>query len=138
MTQELTTQNLAPLNTRPRFMVDTPPYMHRGHTMNAMVRDTLIAMLPAAALAVWYFGIPALRVMALAAGAACLVEALWQKLLGRPIRAYDGTALVTGLLFAFLLPAGSPWWLVVTRRRNRVFILVGDCGFFFQNALAFH
>ena len=114
MTQELKTQNLTPLNTRPQFVVDTPPYLHRGYTMSGMMRDTLIAMLPAAALAAYYFGIPALRVMALAAGTACLTEALWQKLLGREIRVYDGTALVSGLLFAFLLPAGAPWWLVVT------------------------
>lgn len=114
MTQELKTHDLTPLNTRPQFVVDTPPYIHRGYTMNGMMRDTLIAMLPAAALAAYYFGIPALRVMALAAGAACLTEALWQKLLGQEIRVYDGTALVTGLLFAFLLPAGAPWWLVVT------------------------
>lgn len=114
MTQALKTQDLKPLNTRTQFVVDTPPYMHRGYTMSGMVRDTLIALLPAAALAAYYFGIPALRVMALAAGTACLTEAVWQKLLGREIRIYDGTALVTGLLFAFLLPAGAPWWLVVT------------------------
>lgn len=114
MTQELTPQELTPLNTRPQFVVDTPPYMHRGYTMAGMMRDTFIALLPAAALAVYYFGIPALRVMALAAGSCALVEALWQKLLGREIRIYDGTALITGLLFAFLLPAGTPWWLVVT------------------------
>ena len=114
MTQELKTQTLTPLNTRPQFVVDTPPYMHRGYTMSGMMRDTLIALLPAAALAAYYFGIPALRVMALAAGTACLTEAIWQKLLGREIRVYDGTALATGLFFAFLLPAGAPWWLVVT------------------------
>lgn len=114
MTQELKTQNLTPLNTRPQFVVDTPPYLHRGYTMSGMLRDGIIALLPAAALAVYYFGIPALRVMALAAGTACLTEALWQKLLGRAVTIYDGTALVTGLLFAFLLPAGAPWWLVVT------------------------
>lgn len=114
MTQELQTQNFTPLNTRPQFVVDTPPYMHRGYTMSGMMRDTLIALLPAAAMAVYYFGIPAARVMALAVGTAALTEALWQKLLGRELRIWDGTALVTGLLFAFLLPAGAPWWLVVT------------------------
>lgn len=114
MTQELKTHNLTPLNTRTQFVVDTPPYMHRGYTMSGMTRDALIALLPAAALAAYHFGLPALRVMALAAGAACLTEAVWQKLLGREIRVYDGTALVAGLLFAFLLPAGAPWWLVVT------------------------
>ncbi|MDR0338913.1 MAG: RnfABCDGE type electron transport complex subunit D [Desulfovibrio sp.] len=98
---------------RPRFVVETPPYLHRGYTISGMMRDTFIALLPAAAMAVYYFGIPALRVMCLAAGVCALTEALWQKALGQTVRVYDCTALITGLLFAFLLPAGAPWWLVV-------------------------
>jgi electron transport complex protein RnfD len=93
--------------------VDTPPFLHRGHTIEGMSRDVAIALLPAAAMAVWTFGIPALRVMALAAGVCVLAEALWDKALGRDLRLYDGTSLTTGLLFSFLLPAGAPWWLVL-------------------------
>ena len=66
MTQE--TKHLTEI--RPYFVVDTPPYLHRGYTMQAMMRDTALAMLPAAAMAVYAYGIPALRVMALATGAA--------------------------------------------------------------------
>lgn len=109
MTQQETT--LTPI--RPRFVVDTPPFIHRGYTFEGMMRDTCIALLPAAVMAVYYFGIPALRVMALATGVCILAEALWDKLLGRELRIYDGASLVTGLLFAFLLPAGAPWWLVI-------------------------
>ena len=107
MTQELT-------EIRPLLVVGTPPYMHLGYTLDDMMRDSFIALVPAAAMAVYYYGIPALRVMALAVGACILTELLWQKALSRETRIYDRTALVTGLLFAFLLPAGAPWWLVVT------------------------
>lgn len=99
---------------RPRFVVDTPPYLHRGYTVGGMMRDMGIAMLPAMVMAVYYAGIQPLRVIALAAGSCVLAQMVWEKLLGRPSRIYDGTALITGLLFAFLLPAGAPWWLVLT------------------------
>ena len=110
MTQSSSTQT----RVTPLFVVETPPYIHSPYTINGMMRDTFLALLPAAALAVWTFGVPAFRVMALAAATAVLTEALWQRLLGRPLRIHDGTALISGLLFAFLLPAGAPWWLVVT------------------------
>ena len=109
----MTQQQSALTEIRPHFVVDTPPFMHRGYTVNGMMRDMLIALVPAAAAAIYYYGIPAFRVMALAAGASILTQALWEKILGRPIRVFDGSALVTGSLFAFLLPAGAPWWLVV-------------------------
>ncbi len=94
------------------FTVETPPYIHCGRTIQTMMRDTLIALAPAAIMAVISFGLPAFRVMALATGTAVLVEALCLYVQEREIRIYDCTALVTGLLFAFLLPAGAPWWLV--------------------------
>ncbi len=97
----------------PLFVVDTPPYMRSGTTLHTMSRDTVLALVPAAVCAFFAFGLAPLRVMALAAGTAILVEALCQRMAGRDIRIHDGTALVTGLLFAFLLPAGAPWWLAV-------------------------
>jgi len=109
MTQEKTLTEI-----RPRFVVYTPPFMHRGYTVNGMMRDMIIALAPAAAAAVWQYGIEAFRVMALAAGVCVLTQAVWEKILGRQSRVFDGSALVTGLLFAFLLPAGAPWWLVAT------------------------
>ena len=108
MTQQTTLTEI-----RPRYVVDTPPFMHQGYTVNGIMRDMVIALAPAAAAAIYYYGIPAFRVMALAAGTCVLTQALWEGILGRPSRGFDGSALVTGLLFAMLLPAGAPWWLVV-------------------------
>ena len=95
------------------FVVDTPPYIHKGRTIQTMMRDTLIALAPAALLACIAFGLTAFRVMALAMATAVFVEAFCLGIQKRDMRVYDGTALVTGLLFAFLLPAGAPWWFVI-------------------------
>jgi electron transport complex protein RnfD len=97
----------------PLLVVDTPPFIHRNVTVRKMMLDTLIALAPAGIMALFTYGLPALRVMALSAGVAVLTEALWERFTGQPPRIWDLTALVYGLLFAFLLPAGAPWWLVV-------------------------
>ena len=105
---------IQPVNAPPPlFTVDTPPYMHLGFTIRGMMRDTVIALLPAAMFAIIAFGIAPLRVMALAMATTVLVDALCLRLSKRDLRLYDGTALVTGLIFSFLLPAGAPWWLVI-------------------------
>lgn len=73
----------------------------------------LLAMLPAAAMGVGNFGMPALRVMALSMSTAVLAEAVCHRLMGRDSDIADLHAFTVGLSFAFLLPASAPWWLVV-------------------------
>ena len=97
---------------KPLFVVETPPYIHRGVTIHGMMRDTVLALLPAMALALMAHGVAAFRVMALAAGVSVLAEAVCVRLAGQKLRIEDGTALISGLLLAFMLPVQAPWWLV--------------------------
>ncbi len=93
--------------------MSAPPFWHCGRTLRRNSLFIIIALLPAAISAAWHWGIPAVRVMALAAASAVLAEMLCQKLMDRPFSQDDGTAVVTGLLLAMLLPSAAPWWLVV-------------------------
>ncbi len=95
------------------FAVHTPPFIHTGRTLHTMMRDTLFALFPAAAMAVYAYGFPALGVMGLSCLTAVGAEALCLRLAKRDVRIDDLTAFVSGLLFAFLLPAGAPWWMVI-------------------------
>ncbi len=90
--------------------VSSPPHIHCGRTVRGMTTETLLALVPAVVMAVVHFGVPALRVMALAGSAAVLAEALCSRIMGRDSSVDDFHALLTGLLFAFLLPASAPWW----------------------------
>lgn len=96
----------------PILTVAVPPHIHCGRTIKRYMLDTLIALLPAAIMAVVIFGMDALRVMALSCSVAVLAEAACNKLMKREQSVDDYSALITGLLFAFLLPASAPWWLV--------------------------
>jgi len=96
-----------------KLTASCPPHVLSGRTVRGLMIETLLALCPAAAMAVWHYGLPALRVMALCAGAAVCAEWAVERLSGRPVRVDDGSALLLGLLTAFLLPATAPWWLAL-------------------------
>ena len=93
--------------------MSAPPYWHCGQTVFKRSLDFLIALTPAAIMAVYTWGISAARVMALAVLTAVATEALAAKAMKRPVRVDNLTAVVSALLLAFLLPASSPWWIVM-------------------------
>ncbi len=97
---------------QPILTVSVPPHIHCGRTITGYMRETLLALLPAAIMAVYTFGAEAMRVMALSCAVAVLAEAICNRLAGTDLSIDDYSAIHTGLLFAFLLPASSPWWLV--------------------------
>ena len=93
--------------------ISTPPFWHFGRTIRKNSLHTLVALAPAAILALVHWGVPAMRVMALSVFVAMLTEALCQTLMKQKLSQNNGTAAVTGLVLSFLLPASAPWWLVV-------------------------
>ncbi len=93
--------------------MSTPSYWHCGRTIQKSSYAMLMALTPAAVMAVYTWGMSALAVMALAIATGVAVEALCQKCMGREITVDDFTAVVSSLLLAFLLPADAPWWLVI-------------------------
>lgn len=99
--------------TTVKLTASCPPHIHCGRTTQGLMFETILALLPAAAMAVWHYGLPALRVMALCSAAAVCAEWAAERLTDRPLRIHDGSALLLGLLTSFLLPATAPWWLAV-------------------------
>jgi len=73
----------------------------------------MLAALPAVVMGISRYGAAALGVISLSISCAMLWELLLNKAMGRPVSIGDGNAAVIGLLFAMLLPASAPWWLVV-------------------------
>ena len=93
--------------------MSAPPYWHCGRTVRRQSLMTLAALLPAVIGAVWTWGLPAVRVMSLCVAVAVLTEAACQKLMGRELAIDDYTAVCSGLLLSFMLPADAPWWIAV-------------------------
>lgn len=97
---------------QPILTVSVPPHVHCGQTIQGYMKETLIALMPAAIMAMVAFGLGAMRVVALSCAVAILSEVICNKITKREQSIDDFSALHTGLLFAFLLPASAPWWLV--------------------------
>ncbi len=93
-----------------KMVVSSSPHIRAIESVQSVMTDVLIALFPVALMAVLLFGYQALLTMIISVATAMLVEALWLR--KRDIFS-DGSAAVTGLLFAMVLPPASPWWLVV-------------------------
>jgi electron transport complex protein RnfD len=79
------------------------------------MRGVLVALLPALCCSFLFFGWGALYVTLTAVAAALFFEYVIQRyLLKQPATVGDGSAIITGVLLAFNLPATIPLWLVVT------------------------
>jgi len=97
-----------------RFELAMSPHVGSQQSTRKVMYDVVIALLPALAAATWFFGPRALLIVFVSAAAAVLAEFLSLKFMKRPVSfALDGSALVTGILLAYNLPPGVPFWLPV-------------------------
>jgi len=103
-----------PSDTPPkRMLVTAAPHVRSPVTTDKIMRTVLIALVPAALIGIYYFGLRALLVMALSVCSCVVFEWAFEKLTKREITVTDCSAAVTGLLLAFNIPALSPFWLPI-------------------------
>lgn len=81
--------------------------------MRRIMLDVIIALLPAVAASVYYFGPRALVLITGSLAGSVGTEALIERLRGRAIPVGDASAAVTGLLLALCLPPTVPLWIAV-------------------------
>jgi electron transport complex protein RnfD len=94
--------------------ISASPHVHGDFSTKKIMWGVVYALIPALLVSIYYFGIDALRVVFLAVASSLFFEWAIQKYLikgGETIS--DGSAVITGLLLAFNVPANLPWWIVV-------------------------
>lgn len=97
-----------------KLFVATAPHVHGSESTSKIMRDVLLALLPAACVSVFTFGVEALLVMVLSIVSCMFFEFLIQKFLVKGENTLSNlSAAVTGLLLAFNLPTSIPWWIIV-------------------------
>ena len=95
------------------FVVSGTPHVRSKESIQSIMRDVIIALVPATAAGIYYFGISAL-ILVIASIVSCVAfEALCQKAMKRPVTVSDLSAVVTGLLLAMNLPAAAPVWVAI-------------------------
>lgn len=93
------------------YTVSSSPHIKSKDSVQGIMRDVIIALIPATFAGIYFFGMKALLVTLVSVLSCIAAEALWQKLSHRKITIGDLSAVVTGLLIAFNLPAAVPLWL---------------------------
>ena len=98
---------------RPEFVLSDWPHIHSGNSVRNLMLHLIIALIPAVAASFLVFGADTLRVVAIAMVSAVFWDALLQKIFNRSLSIGDLNAAAGGLVFAMLMPATVPWWVVV-------------------------
>ncbi len=87
--------------------IATSPHVAEGTSVDRIMRDVVIALLPVLAFAIYQFGLAALATL-LSTTLACLAT---ERLVARSSTLGDWSAVVTGLLLGLSLPPGLPLWM---------------------------
>ena len=93
------------------FLISPGPHVWRGLSVTKIMYLVMLALLLPTTASVYYFGYYALSVIAVSVAAAVLTEYVAKKLRRRAF-VMDGSAVLTGLLFALILPPTIPLWMV--------------------------
>lgn len=96
-----------------KLLVSAGPHVRGGASTTSVMRDVLIALLPAVVASVLVFGTRALLLEVVCVAASILFEYLFRKITKRTNTISDLSAAVTGLLLAMNLPAGFPIWMAI-------------------------
>ena len=89
------------------------PHIHSGKSTTSIMRDVLIALLPATVAGAVIFGWRSLLVIAVCVASCVLFEFLYNLISKKEQTIGDLSATVTGLLLALNLPANIPIWQCV-------------------------
>jgi len=91
------------------------PHVHAPLSVQRMMFDVMLALLPATLFGVWLFGWPAFNLLLLSIVTALASEAAALQIAGKPLARplTDGSAVLTGWLLALSLPPWAPWWIAV-------------------------
>ena len=96
------------------LQVSGSPHVHGNETVKKIMWSVVIALLPALAVSVYYFGFPVLMLTLVSVATCVLVEFLIQRfMLKGNLSITDGSAVITGLLLAFNVPANLPVWILM-------------------------
>jgi electron transport complex protein RnfD len=96
-----------------KLTVSHAPFWHDGDSLFQMNLNIMIATLPAIIFGIIQFGAPAVGVLALSLSSAMAWELIMNVISKKKLTIGDLDSAVIGLLFGMMLPATSPWWLVI-------------------------
>lgn len=100
------------MNKSQELIVSSAPHFKEGHTISKSMKDVILALIPVTLVAVYFFQMYAIVLVAICLITAVATEVLFRKLLNKKPTLQDGSALLTGLLVALCFSAttAAVWW----------------------------
>lgn len=92
------------------LVVSVSPHYHSKNSTRRVMLDVIIALLPALIASCVIFGLRSLLLTAVSAAACVALEYIWCRGMKKDPTVGDLSAVVTGILLAFNVPAGMPVW----------------------------
>jgi len=92
--------------------IRSSPHIAGATSVDSIMFNVVLALLPVSAFAVYAFGLSALLTLATAVISCVLTEAVLCRLAGRENTIGDWSITVTGLLYGLTLPPSLPLWMV--------------------------
>ncbi|MDR1006259.1 MAG: RnfABCDGE type electron transport complex subunit D [Bacteroidales bacterium] len=94
--------------------VSGSPHIQSTMTTNKIMWSVVLALMPAWLVGIYFFGLAALYLTVVTVASCVLFEWIIQKYLMKgALTITDGSAVITGLLLAFNLPANTPLWIAI-------------------------
>lgn len=100
-----------PAEPEVQFLAAASPHIRDRDDIPRIMWTVVIALVPALLAACYFFQWPAIRTVLIALVTAVLTEAVIRKVTRRKVTVNDGSAVVTGLLVAFVTPSNAPWFI---------------------------
>ncbi len=116
----------------PHLTVAIGPHIRSLESTSFIIWSVTLALVPAALMGIYYFGLRAALTIFLSIATAVISEFLWQKGLKKPSSLADGSAVLTGLLLALNLPPATPFYVPIIGSAVAIILakqLFGGLGF---------
>jgi electron transport complex protein RnfD len=118
------------------WKVSVSPHVKSSESVEKIMWTVVACLMPPLILSVFVFGVQVLFITAVSVVSCVVVEAVSQKALGRRVTIKDGSAVLTGLLMAFVIPPGVSSLLPILAAVFAIYIgkhLLGGIGYNFFN-----
>jgi H+/Na+-translocating ferredoxin:NAD+ oxidoreductase subunit D len=114
------------------WTVSVSPHVKSRESVEKIMWTVVACLLPPLILSVFIFGLQTLIITLISVISCVATEAISQKFLHRPITIRDGSAVITGLLMAYIIPPGVPYWIPILGAIMAIYVakhLLGGIGF---------
>lgn len=95
------------------LIAGSSPHIKSGESTQRIMRDVIVALIPAMLASVYYFKVRAAMLILVTVVACILAEYAWNKITKKPNTISDLSAVVTGILLAFNLSPEVPIWIAI-------------------------